>query len=373
MALRQLGVEEEMLLTEPLTGMLTAVSDRALRAHALLSGESQVEQELFLEQIETATQPCQDLDDLRRELRQGRLAVVEAAEAVGASVVAVATPVLVDEGDVEVTPKPRYLRMMGEFGEAARDSIVCGMHIHVEVDGVEEAVAALDRIRPWLPVLLAMSANSPFWHGLDTGYSSWRRQVLRRWPSAGEVEAFGTADNYHAAVQDLLATGAAMDKAMIYFDARPSATYPTLEVRVCDVCTDVDDVALLAVLTRALVEVSVRSWARGEPVPLWRTDLLRAAHWRAARDGLTGHLIHPLTRRPAAARAVVEALCAHTHDVLADAGEEERVTDLVERLLRRGTGSSRQRAVMSRSEDLRDVVADLQTRTRASCRSRESQ
>jgi carboxylate-amine ligase len=288
-------------------------------------------------------------------------------------VVAVATPVLVDEGDVEVTPKPRYLRMMGEFGEAARDSIVCGMHIHVEVDGVEEAVAALDRIRPWLPVLLAMSANSPFWHGLDTGYSSWRRQVLRRWPSAGEVEAFGTADNYHAAVQDLLATGAAMDKAMIYFDARPSATYPTLEVRVCDVCTDVDDVALLAVLTRALVEVSVRSWARGEPVPAWRTDLLRAAHWRAARDGLTGHLIHPHTRRPAAARAVVEALCAHTHDVLADAGEEERVTDLVERLLRRGTGSSRQRAVMSRSEDLRDVVADLQTRTRASCRSRESQ
>jgi carboxylate-amine ligase len=380
---RLIGVEEELLLTDAVSGIVTAVSNRALQAHMVRSQQpesaasrepapesaradiAQVEHELFLEQLETATPPCRGLDDLERELCRGRLAVLDAARAAGATAVAAATPVLVE--DTEVTPKRRYLRMMREFGETARDSLVCGMHVHIAVSDPDEAVAVLDRMRPWFPVLLAMSANSPFWHGTDTGYASWRWQVMRRWPTAGDVEPFGDFAGYRSAVEDLLASGAAMDQGMLYFDARPSASYPTLEVRVADVCTEIKDAVLLAALSRALVEASGRAWRRGELPSSWRTELLRAAHWRAARDGLSGQLIHPLTRRLAPARDVVAALCSYARPALVDTDEVGAVNELVDDLFRRGDGASRQRAVMQHHDDLRSVVADLQTRTRDSC------
>jgi len=196
MSLRKIGVEEELMLVDPDTCALTAVSQRAVRAHKhghdqasvgvqLLPDEGPpVEEELFLQQIETATAPCKTLDELEREIRRGRESVGRAAEAAGAVAVAVATPVLFDQA-TKVTPKPRYEQIFTQFGEIARESLACAMHVHVDVADEAEAVAAINGVRPWLPTLLALSANSPFWRGSDTGYSSWRSEVWRRWPSTG--------------------------------------------------------------------------------------------------------------------------------------------------------------------------------------------
>jgi len=370
---------------DPGSGALTGLSHRALRAHhtnverqaqdetrdAGRSGDPdedgpEVEQELFLQQLETGTVPCRTLADLRREICSARRAAVDAAAGAGAAAVAVAVPVLVDE-QADVTPKARYEEMVQRFGDVARQAMTCGMHVHVDVDSDDEAVAVLDRIRPWLPVLLGLSANSPFYQGADTGYESWRSQMWTRWPSAGQVEPFGSAAGYSAAVEDLIASGAAMDRGMLYFDARPAVSYPTLEIRVADVCTDIEDALVVAVLARGLVETAARSWRAAEPTGTWRAELLRAATWRAGRDGLSGELIDPTTRRPAPAATVVKSLLAHIREAVDDAGETDVLAELVDQMLSRGTGAARQRGVFAASGSIRAVVEDLRVRTAESC------
>jgi carboxylate-amine ligase len=369
---RKVGIEEELMLVDPESGRLRAVSGQALRAHREQTDDSGadgefgaddgLEQELFLQQIETGTAPFEDIDDLVADVRRCRAAAAESAEAAEAALVAVATPVLGGE-DREVTPKDRYRRIVEQFGEVGRQGSVCGMHVHVDVADAEEAVRVMDRLRPWLPVLRALSVNSPYFHGTDTGYASWRTQVWGRWPSAGASEPYGDLAGYRRATETVIATGAALDHGMLYLDARPSDSYPTVEVRVFDVVTEVDDIGLLAALTRGLVDAAATG--RLPEGPVWRTDLVRAAHWLASRDGMTHDLVHPKTGEPAPARQVAEDTIAACR---ASLGEDDHAA-LVQRfelLLARGTGASRQRAVVERGGTVTDVVTDLRDRFTAS-------
>jgi carboxylate-amine ligase len=227
----------------------------------------------------------------------------------------------------------------------------------------DEAVAIVDRLRPWLPLVLALSGNSPFFEGRDTGYHSWRSQLWRRWPTATETQPFGDAAGYHAAVDALIASEAAMDRGMVYFDARPSAKYPTVEVRVADVCTEVDDAVLVAGLVRALVETAAREAQAGAPMPRWRPELLAAARWRAGRDGVSGALLDPLTQRPAGAESVVRTVLDHSKDALQEAGDLSAVEEQLDRVFSRGTGADRQRAVFREEGNLHAVMRDLVSRT----------
>jgi len=224
-----------------------------------------------------------------------------------------------------------------------REQLTCGCHVHVEIADRAEGVAALDRIGPWLPVLLALSANSPFWHGVDTGYASYRSQVWNRWPSAGPTLPFGSAAAYDQAVEGLVATGAVFDERMVYFDARLSARYPTLEVRVPDVCLVAADAVLVATLTRALVETAARDAERGAGPATPRVELLKAASWRAGRSGLSDVLVHPADFRPAPAWQVVDALVELVRPVLVEQDELEVATGLLAGLRERGTGAETQR------------------------------
>lgn len=370
---RKVGVEEELLLVNPVTYELEAVSHRAIDAYRRQSGRTDraatdsaglddLEQELFLGQLETASAPFLRLDELDADVRRCRRAASEAARSAGARAVAVATPVL-GRSEYKVTPKTRYERIVHEFGEIGRQGAVCGMHVHVDVADDDEGVAVLDRIRPWLPVLLAISANSPYWHGRDTGYASWRSQVWKRWPSAGPSEPYGDLAGYRAAATALIECGAAFDQGMLYFDARLAEAYPTIEVRVADVCTEVSDVILLAALCRGLVSTVAQEWAEGVPVPEWRTDILRAAHWRAGRDGVAHNLLDPADRRTKPAREVLEGLVAHVEVALERSGDVAAVRSGVERLLAGGAGAGRQRAVREARGSLEEVVADLAERT----------
>ena len=187
MSVRKIGVEEELMLVDPETGHLTAVAEPAVRAKE--DAPTEVEQELFLQQLETSTTPCETADDLSLGIRAGRRAVGEAAAAAGARAVAMATPVLAEENE-EFTPKSRYRRIQDEYHEMARQMLVCAMHVHVDVSDDDEAVRVVDGIRPWLPLLVAIAANSPYWQGRDTGHASWRSQVWSRWPTAGPAQPF---------------------------------------------------------------------------------------------------------------------------------------------------------------------------------------
>jgi carboxylate-amine ligase len=297
---------------------------------------------------------CTDLAEVEQELRFWRGRAESAAAGVGAHIAALAT------SPVAIEPVPtegeRYARMVDVFGRTARDVLTCGCHVHVSVADDEEGVEVLNRIRGWLPVLTALTANSPFWQGEDTGYASYRSQVWLRWPSSGPNEPFADAAAYHRLVDDVLATGTVLDAGMVYFDARLSAKWPTVEVRTADVALRVEDAVTLAGLVRALVETAAREARAGQPVPAVRSEALRVATWRAGRSGLGGSLVHPGTGRPAPAADVLAALADHVRPALADAGDEPLVDEGLAALVRRGTGADLQRRVHRETGDLAAVV-----------------
>jgi carboxylate-amine ligase len=351
MTVRSVGVEEEVLLVEPGTGRPLAVAETALRTvdaddgrregTSADAGES-LEFELQRQQLETSTKPCFELSELAEELRRGRSLAAEAAGRAGALVAALGTsPVPVEP---QLVRKGRYLQMAHAFGPTAYEQLTCGCHVHVSVSSPDEGVAVLDRIRPWLPALLALSANSPFWQGRDSAYASFRYQAWGRWPSAGPTDAFGSAEAYQQTVQQMVSTGTLLDTGMVYFDARLSEHYPTVEIRVSDVCLYADDAALIAALARALAETEARRWRAGSAVPAQRIEMLRLAAWRASRSGLDDVLLNPRTGLPEPAPAVASALLEHVRDALDDAGDTAAVTELLGAVLARGNGASFQRS-----------------------------
>jgi glutamate---cysteine ligase / carboxylate-amine ligase len=355
--MRTVGVEEEFLLVDPESGRPIAAGGAVL---AGTPGEdddgSGLTGELHREQVETGTRPCTGLDELASEIRAARAQAVAAAAEVGAALVPLATsPVPVEP---TLTPSRRYREIGRRFGLTALEQLTCGCHVHVQIDSPEQGVAVLDRIRPWLPALLAVSANSPFWQGEDTGYASFRSQVWTRWPSAGGYEPFGTVEGYRAFVDTALATDTVLDEGMLYLDARLSATHPTVEIRVADVCREPDDAVLVAALVRGLVETAIAEWERGVPPDPVRTEVLRLATWRAGHSGLSGSLVDPRTWRPAPAATVLGALLEHLTPALDAAGDLGVARELLTGVLGRGTGADRQRAVHTRTGSLAAVLLD---------------
>jgi glutamate---cysteine ligase / carboxylate-amine ligase len=363
---RTIGVEEELLLVSTIDGNPAAIGDEvvaaARRSSSLTADDTQIEHEFKQEQTEIASTPCETLDQLRAELVELRAGVARVALARHAMSVAIATsPVKVRPHQ---TDDDRYRAMNLEFGLLARQQLTCGQHVHVAVDSREEGVAVLDRIRVWLPVLIALAANSPFWQGADTGYASYRTVLWGQWPTSGPTELFGSVDEYERQVDDLVATGAALDEGMVYFAARLSAHYPTVEIRVTDVCTDVDDAVLIAALSRALVDTAATEWQHGRPAPEVTTGLLRAAHWRAARFGLDGQLFDVAKAQQVDGWQLLDRLVAHVTPALASAGDEAAVTASLRRLRTRGTGADAQRSVAATGRaGLREVVIDAARRT----------
>jgi carboxylate-amine ligase len=323
-----------------------------------------VEEELFLHQIESQTPPTVDLAEIAGHLRAGRRAMGEAARSAGAATVASGSAILVG-AESQVTPRPRYRRIMAEYGELARSAIASAMHVHVDVADDDEGVRVLDGIAPWLPLLLALSANSPYARGRDTGHASWRYQTWSRWPSHGTGQPFGDLATYRAVTEELVAWGAGLDQGMVYFDARLARDYPTVEIRVADVCGDVDDAVVGAALSRGLVTMAADPLPGTSPTP-WRGDLLRAASWRASRYGLADRLVDPTDRRLVPARQAVESLVEHVRPALEDCGDLALVTDGIERIFTRGNGATQQRRAFERTGDLAAVVRDAVQRTEAS-------
>lgn len=331
--MRTVGVEEEFLLVD-------AAGAPVALAREVANG--QVELELKEQMLETATEPCLTLEELTSEVSRQRGVAAAAAGAAGVWLAALATsPQPVTSN---VSARFRYHRIASEYGLTAREQLTCGCHVHVQIADAQEGVAVLDRIGRWLPILLALSANSPFWQGEDSGYASYRSQVWQRWPTAGPTGHFGSAKAYRELVDGLVASGAALDRAMIYFDARLSERYPTVEVRVADVCLRAQDAVLIAVLTRALVETCAREATDGSPPPLVRPEILRAAGWKAGRAGLRGPLVHPVELGLVPAAHAVAALLSYLLPVLTEQGELDDVTVAWQHLLARGTGAEEQRS-----------------------------
>ncbi len=352
---RTFGVEEEFHLVDPETLALTPSASVAAAALAGEAGEH-VHPEIVTTQLETSTGVCTTLAELRAQLTATRVEAAAAAARDGLALLAASTHPFGTWREQRLTAAPRYRAVRQRWAALADRQDICGCHVHVGVPDVDTAVAVMDRVRAYLPVLLAMTGSSPFHDGADTGYESWRTVWWSHWPNAGPPEPMGSAQRFADVVDALVRSGVVEDGRHLYWDVRPSARWPTIEFRLADVCTDLDAAVLHAALVRSLVRVLA---GRDGPVPDVRPELLRAARWRAARDGLGGELFDPVRGEPVGAREAVEALVAELAEDLRAHGEEDDVAALLDRLWRRGTSAARQRATWTATRDPRAVAAQI--------------
>jgi carboxylate-amine ligase len=356
-----LGVEEELHVVDLKTRELVP------RAPEILSelDRASFSAELHRSVVETNTPVTPTLDGLRDGIVALRRRAISVAESLGLGLVAAGTVPLVDLDRLPVTPTSRYRRMLDEYQLLAREQLICGAQVHVGIPDRDEAVSVAQRVAPALPVLLALSTSSPYWMGEDSGYASVRSLVWMRWPTAGDSGLVTSAADHDALVDDLIASGTITDRKMVYFDVRPSAHLPTVELRVTDACPDADTVVLLAGLFRALVLRAREGYRAGTPVERVRPPLHRAAMWRAARSGLEGELLDlPRSPRPVPAPVAVERLVGDLRPYLEELGDWEQVFDLSVQALSRGSSASRQRRALDRRGRLSDVVDLLVADTR---------
>lgn len=360
--LRTVGVEEEFLLVDPDTGVaVPAVEEVLARVPAELRG--QVQHEFQTSQIEIGSPPGLELTALRHSLGLLRAGLADAAEAAGVRLVAVGAG-LVDGPVPSVVDNPRFHRMVERFGPLVDGPGSNGMHVHVGVPDPETGVRVLNHLRPWLPILHAVTTNSPFYAGRDTGYASWRSVLWEHWPSVAPTPWLESHAHYQWLVDQLVSTGMVLDEGMVYWYARLSSHYPTVEVRIGDVCPSLDDTIGVAALVRALVGTALIEIEQGRPPVRIEHHLLTAAHWRAAHDGLDGLAVDPVHGGTTPAWQQLDQLVDRIRPELDRHGDLAEVTALLDRLRRDGTGATRQRAAYARRGELSDVLADLARQTR---------
>ncbi|GHH94242.1 carboxylate-amine ligase [Streptomyces capillispiralis] len=356
----RIGAEEEFHVVDVESGRLVPGAAPLLER----LGGAGFTRELHRSVVERNSQVHDTLDGLYDDLCAARRRLDSAAAPFGLAPVAAGTPPLARVTSRDITPEPRYRRMADDYRRVADEQLICSAQIHVDVPDRDTAVRAMCPLSPWLPPLLALSASSPFWLGSDTGYASWRTMLWQRWPTAGPAGCYRSAAEYDAAVDELIGSGVITDTGMLYQDVRPSAHQRTLELRICDACPRAGTVVLVAGLFRALVRDARDRLERGRaPRCDGHHEWLRAAAWRAARSGLEGELVDPLTRRPAPAPVVLRGMLRRLRPALEASGDHDTVRALLEEALRTGSAAHRLRRV-ARDEDLLAGVGMMAAETR---------
>jgi carboxylate-amine ligase len=342
-----MGVEEELLLVSATGRPLPRSVAVAQAADGI-----DVQLELTKGQVEINSPVCNSSSELREHLVRMRSALAKAAGRKGARLLAVGVPPGGEPGQV-ITDTPRYQKMADMYGQLAREQAVCGCHVHIGVPVRDAAVRASNYIRPWLPTLLALTANSPIYLGSDTGFASWRWIMASRWPVAGPPPYFECVAHYDALVAMHLAAGSIFDEKMVYWDIRLSSHLPTIEVRVSDVPAAVEETVLVATLVRALVMTATD----GKPAPVVDPEVLRAAYWIAARDGLSGPGLDVLTARLLPMPELLDLLVQHVRPALEELGELKYVEEGLRQVLANGNGAIRQRKAFHQGENVSVVIA----------------
>jgi carboxylate-amine ligase len=354
------GIEEELLIVDADSGALATRSPDLLDAVRPGLGELVVS-ELNRCQVETNTEVCRTLDEAGHQLDELRAGLREAGEPLGLRTVALASHPWSAWHDQTVnTDSAHYRTLLADYQQVARRTVICGCHIHVGIDDLDDRIRAMNSVAGWLPALLALSANSPWWQGDDTGYASYRTVVWKSWPTATMPPLLDDHAAYLDLVESLQTIEAIDAPAALYWYVRPSSKLPTLEFRVADTCLRTDDAVTLAGVARALTVTALRSRSKLSARP--PTAVLDSAMWRAARHGLDANLVDPTTATLRPAKEVIQTMLDVTGPALHDAGDHKRVKEGVARILKEGNGASLQRAVLqagpaSPSEALTAIIA----------------
>jgi len=340
-----IGIEEEYLLVDPLTRDLADPPQALFDACESCMGKH-VTTEFLRSQIEIGTPVCRNIGEARSELKRLRAEVSRVAQDFGLKIIAASTHPFANWEKQKHTPKERYEALARDMGGAARRMLICGMHVHAGIENPDLRIDLMNQVSYFLPHLLALSTSSPFWQGQDMGMMSARLTVFDGMPRTGIPDRFESYADYERLIDRMVASGGLEDASKIWWDVRPSSRYPTLEMRITDVCTRVDDALTIAALYQSLLRFLVRLRRRNLRWRLYPRTLVQENRWLAQRHGVQGQLVDLGKGR----RSSFPQLAAEIVELVREDAEELGCIDEVEnmrQIIEQGSSAQRQRAVYS--------------------------
>ena len=359
-----LGIEEEYAIVDPKTRELKSHINTMLRqgkkgSRTRLVGENLLFQpELHQSVVEVATPVCHSMDDARRDILALRRRVIEKAESTGARIAAVGTHPFSDWKDQRITNRKRYWQIVDDLQDLARANLIFGMHVHVGVPDQDAAVEVMNEARYFLPHLLALSTSSPFWLGRASGLKSTRAGVFRRFPRTGIPSYFDSAASLQRFTETLVRTGCIPDASKIWWDLRAHHKYPTVEFRICDLPSKVEETLCLAAIFQSIVARLRRLRADNMGFRMYPRNLIEENKWRAMRHGVHGKLIDFGKREEREFGFLLEELVRFVDPVLDELGSRSEV-EYAFTILKEGTSADRQLARYEESGGDFKAVVDL--------------
>ncbi len=357
-----IGIEEELMILDP-DGFGLAQEIEPILAAVPSELEGQVKPELLQSVLEIATKPCRDVSEAGEQLRTLRRAVSGIAEERGLLLAAVGTHPFALWEEQRIVERERYRELVDELGFIARQELIFGTHVHVAIEGPDKAIYVADAIRRYLPLLLALSANSPFWRGQDTGMMSARTPIFRAFPRVGIPPHYGTWEIYSHRVEQMMRGGAIEDYTYMWWDVRPHPNFGTVETRVFDQQTRIDYTLSLAALTISLAHRMSALYDDEQPLVEYPTELIDDNKVRAALRGMDGKLIDFWLGEQVPAEEMARRLLEELADDAAELGCSAELEG-IQVLLEGHTGAKRQLREYKRDPDLRSLMRQVVEATR---------
>ncbi|HRI47689.1 MAG: carboxylate-amine ligase [Ignavibacteriaceae bacterium] len=349
-----LGVEEEFQIVDPVTRELRSHIQQIIEEGKMILQE-QVKAEMHQSVVEMGTEVCQDISEARREVFKLRTELAKLAIRNGLRIAAAGTHPFSHWKDQKITEHPRYKQVVDDMQQVARANLIFGLHVHVGIDDRELAIHIMNAARYFLPHIFALSTNSPFWLGRNTGFKSYRVKVFDRFPRTGIPDYFNSVSEYDNYINLLIKTNCIDNAKKIWWDIRMHPFFSTLEFRICDIPMRADETIALAALMQAVVAKLYKLIRQNLGFRLYRRALISENKWRASRYGLSGKLIDFGIREEVPTMDLINELLEFVDDVVDELGSRKEL-DYIQEMIKMGTGADRQLAVWEQSYDTKNVV-----------------
>ena len=352
-----LGIEEEFQVIDPQTFELRSHMQQIVEGGKTVLKE-RVKAEMHEAVVEVGTNICKDITQAREEVTYLRSMIAELADKNNLTIAASGTHPFSMWQHQAITADPRYDQIVQELQEAARSNLIFGLHVHVGIPNREIGVYVMNAVRYFLPHVFALSTNSPFWEGRNTGYKSFRTKVFERFPRTGIPGYFPSAAEYDSYISMLVKTGCIDNGKKIWWDIRLHPFFDTVEFRICDVPSRIDETIALAALMQAIVAKVLKLRKNNLEFRLYRRALINENKWRASRYGIEGKMVDFGIQQEVETKALVYELLDFIDDVVDDLGSRHEV-EYIKKILEEGTGADRQLAVYEKTGSLQEVVKHI--------------
>lgn len=349
-----LGIEEEYQVIDPQSRELVSHKQELVRLGEELL-PNQIKAELHESQVEGGTSICRDIAEAEDQVKLLRKTIVETADGLGLAIGAAGTHPFSSWQSQTITQHPRYDEIILELQDAARSNLIFGMHVHVGIPNRSLALQMANGMRYFLPHLYALSANSPFWEGRNTGFKSFRSKVFDKFPRTGIPEHFNSLPEYDRFLELLVKTKCIDNAKKIWWDIRVHPSYPTIEVRVCDVTLRATETIAIAAMIQALVAKLYQIHKSNCSFNNYSRTLINENKWRAGRYGLEGNLIDFGVEQEKPCKELILEMLDFVDDVSSDLGSTKQLA-YIEKIISDGTGADRQLEVYSKNQNLNEVV-----------------